>query len=369
MRTIAIVVALSVFNGGPAAAMDVPLEVPGNHGGFLHFAFSPDGTRVAGGTGTVISTIGGREEVAGGEVILWNTRTGRILLTLGNHGASVHWVAFSADGAVLASASDGNGVLKVWDGKTGDLRQTLKLPDELGSSSNGGAPLCALSADGKSIAAVAVKRMPMGRTKVRTGDELIVWDTATGKPRWHLAGSNIHALAFSADGATLAAFAMRVDWKPSTDGASATGARTDQRFVAWDAATGKERFGVEANRSTPGTLAFVPGVGLVAVDGRKLLQLDPAAGISVKEIELATKSSLRGLAFSPDGRRFAAGKLMGDGIEWGETATGKITGAQEFKAQRFTEVAFSADLKRAAGLQKFTPIVIDLAPALVDDAR
>ena len=50
-------------------AADVTLEEPKNHGGFFSFAISPDGSLVAGGTGTVTSTFGGRQTVAGGEVI------------------------------------------------------------------------------------------------------------------------------------------------------------------------------------------------------------------------------------------------------------------------------------------------------------
>lgn len=353
----------------PAGAATLPLARPKNHGGFFSFAFSPDGTLVAGGTGAVTSEFNGRKDVAGGEVILWDAKTGKIRRTLGTHGATVSWVAFSGNGAVLASASADNGVVKIWDGKSGALRHTLKLPGELGSTANGAGRLCALSGDGKSIATVAVKLSEMGQMRVRTGDELMVWDTATGRRRWQLPESNVHALTFSADGATLAAFAMKVDWKPSADGSSASGEHTARRFVAWDAGTGKQQLDADAGNSSPEALAFVPALGMVALDGRKLLVIDPATGVSEKEIKLETKSTLRSIDFSPDGGRFAAVKFMGDGIEFGVTATGETTGVQEFTRDRFSNVAFSTDFKRAAGVLKFDPVVLDLAPAPAPNGR
>jgi WD40 repeat protein len=361
--TLVLFAAITGLVFSPAGAATLPLERPKNHGGFFSFAFSPDGTLVAGGTGAITSEFNGRKEVAGGEVILWDAKTGKMRRTLGTHGATVNWVAFSGNGAVLASASTENGVVKLWDGKTGAVRHTLELPGELGSTSNGAGRLCALSGDGKSIATVAVKLSEMGKLRVRTGDELTVWETATGRRRWQLPESNVHALAFSADGATLSAFAMKVDWKPSADGSSASGEHTARRFVAWDAGSGKPHFDADAGNSSPEALAFVPELGLVALDARKLLVIDPATGVSGKEIELETKSNLRSIDFSLDGTRFAAVKFMGDGIEFGVTATGKTAGVQEFTRDRFSNVSFSTDFKRAAGVLKFDPVVLDLAPA------
>src|SRR5262249_7807873 len=61
-------------------------------------AFSPDGKRLASASGDLPKNFG--------ELKLWDTVTGRLLLTLGQTG-SIHSLAFSPDGKRLASASNG----------------------------------------------------------------------------------------------------------------------------------------------------------------------------------------------------------------------------------------------------------------------
>jgi hypothetical protein len=98
----------------PSYAQLVDLERPKINGGFFGFAFTPDGTTLAGGTGKVRYTIGAKAEVGGGDLILWDAKSGRIRRTLGKHASTIDWVGFSADGAVLASASEKDGVVKIW---------------------------------------------------------------------------------------------------------------------------------------------------------------------------------------------------------------------------------------------------------------
>src|SRR5260370_39227041 len=97
MKTIPLLSILFLITA--AHAQIVPLQIPKNHGGFFRFAFSPDGTAVAGGTGTVSWT--GSKTVDGGEVILWDAKTGKIRRTLGKHGATVDWPSWSGEGALL----------------------------------------------------------------------------------------------------------------------------------------------------------------------------------------------------------------------------------------------------------------------------
>ena len=75
-------------------------------------AFSPDGALLASASG---------DET----VRVWDAKTGTALQTLKGHTDWVGSVAFSPDGALLASAS-GDKTVRVWDAKTGTALQTLE---------------------------------------------------------------------------------------------------------------------------------------------------------------------------------------------------------------------------------------------------
>ena len=75
-------------------------------------AFSPDGAILA-------SASNDRT------VRLWDAKTGEEKQTLEGHSDWVQAVAFSPDGAILASASRDRTV-RLWDAKTGEEKQTLK---------------------------------------------------------------------------------------------------------------------------------------------------------------------------------------------------------------------------------------------------
>ena len=79
-------------------------------------AFSPDGATLAS---------------AGGDarVKIWDTATGRELLTLSGHSQLVTTLAFSPDGAYLASGSI-DGSTRLWEAKTGELLATLVSVNE-----------------------------------------------------------------------------------------------------------------------------------------------------------------------------------------------------------------------------------------------
>jgi WD40 repeat protein len=77
----------------------------GHSGWFRTVAFSPDGTRLASGSGDAT-------------VRLWSPTTGALLQTLQGHSGWVFTVAFSPDGTRLASGSE-DATVRLWSPTTG----------------------------------------------------------------------------------------------------------------------------------------------------------------------------------------------------------------------------------------------------------
>jgi WD40 repeat protein len=106
----------------------------GLKGGML--AFSPDGRRIAGCSGS--------GSISPGEVRVWDAATGQRLLTLRGHSNHVNAVAYSPDGTRLATASNDQTV-KLWEAATGEEVLTLR-------GHNSGVLDLAFSPDGQRLA-------------------------------------------------------------------------------------------------------------------------------------------------------------------------------------------------------------------------
>jgi hypothetical protein len=132
-------------------------------------AFSPDGSRIASGSGD--ST-----------VRVWDARTGQGLLTLKGHTEFVTVVAFSPDGSRIASGGHDK-TLKVWDARTGQDLLTLK-----GHTDHVHA--VAFSPDGSRIASGS------------RDDTVKVWDAPTDKGLRYFKGHSkpLTQVAFTPDG-------------------------------------------------------------------------------------------------------------------------------------------------------------------------
>src|SRR4029453_16448261 len=102
------------------------LRVPGYWELVNAVAVSPDGTRIASGSGDIRFFDGRRRSgdpvLAPGKVRLWDAQTGRGLRGLGGPAEQSRWVAFAGDGRGVVNGgggADGSGVVRLWDARTG----------------------------------------------------------------------------------------------------------------------------------------------------------------------------------------------------------------------------------------------------------
>jgi WD40 repeat protein len=155
----------------------------GNLGHLNNIRFSPDSRRIAAGN-------------AEGTVGLWNVEDGRELLTFKGHASPVYGLAFSPDGQRLATTNEGgrdltegpDGTAKIWESSSGRLLLTLR---------------------GHSRAVLDVSFSPDGKQLATSGKDATVriWDALTGQESVILHGQSdtVHYVAFSPDGKRLGA--------------------------------------------------------------------------------------------------------------------------------------------------------------------
>ncbi|MET7477800.1 helix-turn-helix domain-containing protein [Streptomyces sp. NPDC005648] len=136
-------------------------------------AFSPDGRTLA------VVYIGAADE----QITLLDAATGGTQRTIEPRTGSPLSLAFSKDGHTLAAASGSSGFVKMWDARTGELRDSFRVNGEVGS--------LAFSPDGRTLAASSVSGVKL-------------WDLATSQTRITLPTRSLAAVAFSPDGRTLA---------------------------------------------------------------------------------------------------------------------------------------------------------------------
>jgi WD40 repeat protein len=151
-------------------------------------AFSPDGHLIVMESATYVFAIE-----------LWNLTAGQSMAVLPGHTGQIYSAAFSADGQLLATASE-DGTARLWDVATATPRFTLRGHD-------GRVNKLAFSPAGRSLATAGID----GTVKF--------WDADTGRLLLSLpvTKSRVESLAFSPDGRILATGSYGPDGKPRVD--------------------------------------------------------------------------------------------------------------------------------------------------------
>jgi len=265
-------------------------------------AFSPDGTRVATGSGDTMGRGNGSARV-------FDAATGAEISRL-DHGGDVRAVAFSPDGTRVATGSEDNSA-RVFDAASGAEISRLN----------------------HRLAVTAVAFSPDG-TRVATGSEdysARVFDAASGAEISRLDhGGAVTAVAFSPDGSRVVTGSA--DLMGTGDGSARV-------FVA---ASGAEISRLDHDRPV-WAVAFSPDGAQVATGGCAWV-FDAATGAEISRLDHG--GAVRAVAFSPDGTRVATGS-------WDNSARvfGAATGAEISRLDHdlaVTAVAFSPDGTRVA---------------------
>jgi WD40 repeat protein len=301
--------------------------------------FSPDGSRLATGG-------------ADGLVTIWDVAQRARLHRFKGHRFVVGSLAFSADGSQLASA-DGAGKVRVWDlCGDGDAATIVKPPGV-----NESCDCVAYSPDGRWLATgygagVAwlweartgrpIRALPVARTSVfrvafapdstllATGDLdscVKLWDVSTGRLVRTLAGwppgtgrvqRSVGSLAFSPDGTRIAAGFGMPSMRESDYG--------PQMVKVWDTRTGVELAAWNAHQNSISGLAFAPDGSRFATASMdrtvKLWEVGSWRELRTWDSQSQPEPAFQSVTFSTDGATLAAGTFGGSISAW-DISTGR----------------------------------------------
>lgn len=236
-------------------------------------ALAPDGRSLAVGSGMPLGQ---------GEIRIWDLARHSVRLVLTGHRKYVQALAFMEDGQTLISGSLDRTV-RLWNLKRGEPVRTLFLTGTINT--------IALSPDNRFLAVGtgAVDRaLAVG--------QIVVYDLTTGKILWtQSAHSNgVLSLAYAPDGGTLAS------------------AGNDSAARLWDARTGTRKGGLEAGGYWLASVAFSPDGALLAAAGEDWkIRIWNARTLAATQTLTGHQGPIYSVAFAPDGGQLASGS--GDG--------------------------------------------------------
>ncbi|RKU39120.1 hypothetical protein C6496_03415 [Candidatus Poribacteria bacterium] len=238
---------------------------------------------------------------------LWNVATGIHKHTLTGHNSYIYSITFSPDGKTLTSGSE-NGKIRLWNVTTGQYRVTLEGHREVVRS-------VAFSPDGKTLASGSSDRT------------IRLWDATTGLYKVTLEGhsENINSVAFSPDGKTLAS------------------GSSDRTIRLWDATTGFHKQTLMGHTESVDDISFIENGETLASKGRDgtIRLWDATTG---QHKDTVTVGDFRNVSISLDRRMFA-------GIDWNhkislwDIATESEIASLTGHTSDIYSVAFSPDSK------------------------
>ena len=255
--------------------------------------YSPDGKTLASG-------------LSGGQIKLWDARSGELRRTLEGHTSDVYSVAFAPDGNTLASGSEDNAI-KLWDARSGALLRTLEGHTSWVNS-------VAFAPDGNTLASGSYKTIKL-------------WDAHSGELVRTLEGhtGTVRSVAFAPDGKTLASGSH------------------DKTIKLWDAHSGELLRTLEGHTSDVSSVAFAPdGKTLASGSGDNTIKLwDARSGELLRTLEGHT-NWVNSVAFAPDGKTLASGSYDNAIKLWG-ARSGALLRTLEGHKRGIVSVAFAPD--------------------------
>jgi WD40 repeat protein len=299
-------------------------------------AFSPNGKLLASGG-------------VDGTTRLWEAMTGKPLYEF-KRNKRIGSVAFSPDGNMLASGGDDTAI-HVWEVSTG--KELLKIEGKQSPINS-----IAFAPDGNTLASGALN------------GTVFLWDAKTGKEKNRLNGhqGNIQAVVFTPDGRTIASGStprkLGGKWIP------------DKTIRMWDVASGNERLEFDEHKEWVKAIAFSPDGKTLASGGignsiplwdattGKVVRFQPPDKREIYVLEGIFPLVLA-VAFSPDGMKLASGNFSEHSVRLWETSTGKELLSLEGHRSYVYSVAFSPDGKTlASGSADASILIWDLGTLL-----
>ena len=258
-------------------------------------AFSPDGTKLASGSGFHFP----------GTLKLWDVDTGQNIDTFQVEGGSTDSISFSPDGKMLAWAD------RLWDVDTGQ-QLDIPLDNKLFE--------IVFSPDGKMLAGTGINTVDRKRAgvvkfyDVETGRLINTLTATQPTTKWNDSSKRVSSIAFSPNGQLLA-----------------SGSADDGTIKLWDVETG-QNIVTFSEKSEPNSsmlcVAFSPDGAKLAVGsaaGLKLLEVTTGEHIYTRQHidfgKLDFPAHIFSVAFSPDGTKLASSSWAS--IKLWEVETGK----------------------------------------------